>query len=402
MYHTLNTPQTGILEVIEEYDYYDFPTLFSCKSKETIQDDEPQLYMVLFADRSDDYDVWLYAEVTLDYLNLIRSAKVSLHDTFASPEKDRILKVDIPRNSSVEYNSNFILPSELSEDILPTVNDFLDIEYTPLSIQSNLVESENWQHRNTVTIKLNSIGGADHEVSAYELGKAFVYFQSTMDVIEMVKQKYNKVTRSIKESIKFYATPFAFGSLEIKLVCIKESPKQANLFDPHHQKDTISEFFKLIKSKNSKSDMKDVLTGLGLRTTSEYKKLLAALYNLNTDITLSWESPERNEDAVVVFSKAEIPELLERLTVIEVEQEEPFTIEGKLVGLSLPSKRFVLHKSENGETIKGAIEKEYNRNIENATISQTYNATIKEIASRNKTTDTIEKIENILLDLNEV
>ena len=78
MYHTLNTRQTGELEIVEVYDYYDFPILFSCKNKI----DTSQFYMVFYADRLPDFDMWLYVEVSLDQLNLIRSSIINLNDTF--------------------------------------------------------------------------------------------------------------------------------------------------------------------------------------------------------------------------------------------------------------------------------------------------------------------------------
>ena len=134
MYHAMNTPELGKLEMVEIYNYYDFPILFSCKNAAS------QLYIVFFADRLPDHDVWLYAEVSIPRFNLIRAGKIDLFDTFSKPEMDRLLKVIIPSNNSVEFSSEFILPSELSEDMFPPVNDYLNIEYTPYVPQIGIVD----------------------------------------------------------------------------------------------------------------------------------------------------------------------------------------------------------------------------------------------------------------------
>ena len=124
MYHALNTPELGKLEMVEVYNYYDIPILFSCKNAAS------QFFIVFFADRLPDYDVWLYVEVSVVRLNLIRSGKIDLFDTFSKPELGRLLKVTIPNNDSTEFSSEFICPTELSEDLLPPVNDCLNIETT--------------------------------------------------------------------------------------------------------------------------------------------------------------------------------------------------------------------------------------------------------------------------------
>ena len=108
------------------------------------------------------------------------------------------------------------------------------------------------------------------------------------------------------------------------------------------QNETLTQFFNLLKSKDNKSDLKDILTKLGLKTTNQYRYLLTSLDKLDTDITMSWTSPIVNEDTVVYFSKDEIPLLIETLKAIEEEQEEPQTIKGELIGLSLDRNRFEL------------------------------------------------------------
>ena len=109
--------------------------------------------MVFYADRLPDYDMWLYVEVSLDQLNLIRSSKIDLHDTFSKPKKNRLIKALMPRSSSVDFDSIFVSPSDIDDDVFPSVGDCLDIEYTPLSIQPSVVESTKFSDRDIITIR---------------------------------------------------------------------------------------------------------------------------------------------------------------------------------------------------------------------------------------------------------
>ncbi len=396
MYHALNIPELGKLEMVEVYNYYDIPILFSCKNAAS------QLYIVFFADRLPDHDVWLYAEVSIARLNLIRAGKIDLFDTFSKPEMDRLLKVIIPTNNSVVFSSEFILPSELSEDILPPVNDYLDIEYMPYVPQTSIVDIAKAAGREIVSLAFKNIEGYNAEAPILQLGGVLTSFQNIMNIIEVARQNQKKITRAIKETMRFYALPFQSGSFEIKLASKKRDKLQNVLELPSDQNETLTQFFNLLESKDNKPDLKGILTKLGLRTTNEYRYLLTSLDKLDTDVTMSWTSPKENKDTVVYFSKNEIPPLIEVLKAIEEEQEEPQTVEGELIGLSLDRNRFELQVNSEEDPIRGVIGNDPNANITKATISNHYTALIQEIIKRNETTNEVVKIEHILLNLEEV
>ena len=229
-----------------------------------------------------------------------------------------------------------------------------------------------------------------------------------MNVIEMDRLGYRQVTPYIRNKMQFCTLVSQPGSFDIKLASKKEenNPVQLMLFDMDtvrmhsEQKDAITYFFNLLKSKNNKPDLKGILTKLGLRSTDAYRKLLNTLNELETDVTLSWTSPNESKNEVVFLSMQEIPVFVEALKVIEEEQEESFTIIGNLIGLSLATNRFEIQTAE--KPIKGYFQEDANYSIKNATISRQYKATIKEVIKKNEVTDRIVKIEHLLLNLEEV
>ena len=139
MSNILNIPELGELEIVEIYDYFNVPILFSCRNAVS------HLYIVLFADYLPEYETWLYVEVSPMRLNLIRSGKVNLHDAFSKPEMGCLLKAMIPHNNSGELNSAYITPDQLHSDVFPPVNEYLNLGDTPLFSETNLVEIANHQ-----------------------------------------------------------------------------------------------------------------------------------------------------------------------------------------------------------------------------------------------------------------
>ena len=51
------------------------------------------LYLAVAADENDQHETWLYARVSSERLNRIRSGAIDLHDAFADTEDGHLLQV---------------------------------------------------------------------------------------------------------------------------------------------------------------------------------------------------------------------------------------------------------------------------------------------------------------------
>ena len=122
MFNTLNIPNLGKLEIVETYAFYDEPVLFSCKN--TVG----RLYLVVAADENDQNETWLYAEVSTERLNLIRSGLIDLHDAFADTEDGSVLQVRFPYDDQTEPKIESVQSEQISEDMLPIPGECLDFE----------------------------------------------------------------------------------------------------------------------------------------------------------------------------------------------------------------------------------------------------------------------------------
>ena len=122
MFDTLNIPSLGRLEIVETYAYYDQPVLFSCKNA------AGHLYLVVAADEDEQYETWLYAKISVERFNLVRSGAIDLHDAFADPEGRCLLQVRFPYDAPTSPQIESIEANQVSDDMLPLPGECLDLE----------------------------------------------------------------------------------------------------------------------------------------------------------------------------------------------------------------------------------------------------------------------------------
>ena len=134
MVNILNIPELGKLEIVEVYEYYDQPVLYSCKNA------MGHFYLVVAADENDQYLTWLCAAVSTKRLDCIRSGKVDLHDAFAHPESASVVQVKVPYNRHASVQVDFIQSNLIPEDMLPVPGECLDLEIETFPILSDAEE----------------------------------------------------------------------------------------------------------------------------------------------------------------------------------------------------------------------------------------------------------------------
>ena len=127
----LNISELGRLEIIEIYDYYDQPILFACKNA------AGYLHLVVAADEDDQHETWLYVEVSVERLNLIRSGTIDLHDAFADSENGHLLQVKFFYNNSTLPQIEHLESNQIPGDMLPMPGERLDFETETLPMLSN-------------------------------------------------------------------------------------------------------------------------------------------------------------------------------------------------------------------------------------------------------------------------
>ena len=131
MVNILNIPELGKLEIVEVYEYYDQPVLYSCKNA------KGHFYLVVAADEDDQCLTWLCAAVSAERLDCIRSGKVDLHDAFAHPESASVVQVKVPYSENASVQVDFIQSNRIPADMLPVPGECLDLGLETLPMLSN-------------------------------------------------------------------------------------------------------------------------------------------------------------------------------------------------------------------------------------------------------------------------
>ena len=72
-------------------------------------------------------ETWLYAGVSGERLNLIRSGQIDLHDAFAEPEAKSLVQVTVPYDDHAPLRAVYIQPSQVPEDMLPEPGERLNL-----------------------------------------------------------------------------------------------------------------------------------------------------------------------------------------------------------------------------------------------------------------------------------
>ncbi len=122
MVNILNIPELGQLEIVEIYEYYDQPVLYSCKNA------LDQYYLVVAAAEDDQFLTWLCVAVSAERLNLIRYGKIDLHDAFAECENRYAIQVRVPYQKHAPVQTNFVQSDQIPEEMLPIPGECLDFE----------------------------------------------------------------------------------------------------------------------------------------------------------------------------------------------------------------------------------------------------------------------------------
>ena len=128
----------GKLELIEVYEFYDQPILFSCRNA------SDAIFIGVFADGDDNFETWLYVGVSPHRFKQIRSGAIDLHDAFSEVEDGIIFQIKMPHNEQVP-ESMPISATQIPDDMLPLPGEFIDLETPTLPELDEDIERKSLQ-----------------------------------------------------------------------------------------------------------------------------------------------------------------------------------------------------------------------------------------------------------------
>lgn len=389
MVDVLDIPSLGRLEIVEIYEYYDQPVLYSCKNA------AGHLYLVVAAAENDEYITWLCVPVSTERLNLIRSGKIDLHDAFAYSENPYAIQVRVPYEEHASVLTDFIQSNQIPEDMLPMSGECLDLETEIFPVLSDVEEIVKFRKQEILNLILNFAVGSKTQAPIAILSNIFGKLQTVIDTIGMICFNATQVTEGIRSSMQMSLLQVSPGSFNIHLA----SPEitQLDLFDNSDCGDAIEKFFELLNAENNEEKLKKLLGQLKLRVTTDYTNFLKSLSESVIDTKFTWKSPNPERGGTAYLSNSQMEEVIEILEKFQEEAPSKLIITGTLIAASLRTNRFEIKTEE--KTYTGDIADEVLETVDNITLNLKYTAEIQEITERSEATDELTKPKYILLSL---
>ena len=375
----LNIPILGRLEILETFEYYDQPVLFSCKNA------AGHLYLVVAADENDRHETWLYAGVSEVRLNLIRSGAIDLHDAFADPENGFLYQAMVSYDNQTEIQINPIPASRIPEDMFPVPGERLDLKTDTLPALNNSNEFAVARKQEILHLALNFGGVFRTEAPAAVLSRILGKLQDLINTIGMMCLDSDKVDENIRQKMQLSFIGVGAGSFDIRLA----STEIVDLLGDSDFANAIEELLKLLNAGSHQEELEGLLRRLKARVAKDYAEFLKSLNESVTDTKFTWTSPNPERGGTADISEPQMGEVIEILERFQAEASSTFTITGTLIGALPTSKRFEIQTAE--ETFAGTIAEEAIESVSIATLSRIYTAELQEVHERSETTGEITK-----------
>ena len=384
----------GKLELIEVYEFYDQPILFSCRNA------SDAIFIGVFADEDDNFETWLYVGVSPHRFKQIRSGVIDLHDVFSQAEDGIVNQIKVFHDEHMPL-SMAIPASEIPNDMLPLPGEFINLETPTLPELDEDLERKSRQIRQEIiSVTLNFDGEHKTEAPANALSKVLGSLQDTIDAVgESRTEGFNvrgPIAQNIISDMQMSVTGIGAGSFKLELA----SAQLTDAFGESECGDALQELVNLLKIGSNPNELREHLIRLKSRVAHRYVSLLESFSDVVTEAKIVWASPKAGRGDSVY-----LPATVARETIDIIEQfkdplESEYEVEGTLIGVFTDTKTFGI-KAQDGTPYKGKILDEAFNTASRATISERYIATIREVTSIQPVTEEV-KTDRYLVKLESI
>jgi len=366
----------GNLEIIEVYEFYDKPCLFSCRNV------AGQIFLAVWIDETSYSDSWLYVPTSLRRLRQVITGAIELKSAFSEAEDGFVFEINIPHHES-KINVVKILSENLEEDQLPTSGEFLNCQsqmITSLAEKNDAKRSATQLRRVVLNLAFDFLGIDIMQAPMVDLGGLLQSIQSLIDALGQFRTgqptvKGNIPERIIQQTKLVVAGTFA-SSFGIEIIALD----QPDLWGNSLVEEAIESFLKLIQIGKDFDRLSEFLLEIKPRAASKYGTLLKKLVHANARIKAEWGSFNIDKGNYAELSLSDAKIALEIIRQVEENNPRQYEIDGELVGINKRTKSFEIWESSGSrKRYSGTILDSALSVAETATLSRIYTATIIEI-----------------------
>jgi hypothetical protein len=368
----------GKLEIVEVYEFYDVPCLFSCRNS------SGNIFLATWAEQTTEFGIWLYVPMSQRRLENVRSGKIDLHDAFVSSEDDFVYKAIIPCDGSPD-RIEAILSENLIDDWLALPGEFLDFGAEPLTIleTKEATRTATQIQREVLNIAFQFPTQNATEAPVARLGRLLESVQHLVDAvgqaIDGTPTSNGKIPQFITKQTELTVIGTFPGSFGIELAASNQSKSADNSLAG----DAINQFLELVKlssdAKNNAPKLRELLFSLNSRAASRYCNFLEDLLKSETNLRLNWGSPNQERGGYGELSILSIKAAIAVITNIDTEIVGEYDILGELIDFHKRLKKFEIWNLNTQEKLSGRILDEAIPNLKKPIISNYYTARIREV-----------------------
>lgn len=409
--------ELGELTIIEVFEFFDIPRLFTCKSS------TGKIFVAISVEETDKYHFWLYAPLSEERLKQLLTCDLDLLQAYTGTDEGFVYKVTTYPDSgaSVERISCDKIPAEwlplegeklcLPTAIIPQpVDTFEDlipekVRKDPMFKLSVLRETgfdaqfiANETNRETLNFLFDFSDSFPNEAPAGKLGYILSSLQELVDAIGQHCMGHESISGPIPQDIlsrtEMNVAMVFQSSFGIQL----RSNEPVDLFGDSIVGLSLSELLGLLEAKDNPVTLGQKLRSLRARVASKYSNFLNSVSNSGTDLICHWGSPSKDRKSSISISNAEILRVLSVVNDISEELSQEIQIRCRLIGLNVRTKKFEIESLEDGLKYDGNVDDSALPNVLHATINEEYIATLRSL-TKVKTNVGEERIKRILTSL---
>lgn len=368
-------PVLGQLELVETYEFYDRPILFSGRRA------TGEYYLVVLADESVASDTWWFVAMSEGRFKFVRSGGIDLKDAFRTSEDGSVLQVVVPKVGGGAPAIASLPVANLRDDLLPDAGEKLELrtETLPAPRENALRVLAQQVRREAVELRLQFPFMMRTEAPSRLLGQVLEALQETVDAIGQAvigqatrRGSIDPGIRSQTELSVINAFPGSFGLQMVVSYGV-------DLFGASLGGDALDKLTELFSIGNNPEQLKAVLRQLKARSAAKYRTLLERLAVAQTGMEFSWESikPGRGRRVTLPFNVAQAAvEVVDQVTTEMAERKE---VTGRLVMLNTDANTFRIHDEQNHKRYTGKIGPDLDIREMRPQIEEVYVATLLEI-----------------------
>ena len=333
-------PNLGQLYFHNIYLFYDEPQLFSCI------DSNNQYYLVLAIPCEDDKTSWLLVPVTTGRLSRLESNTFQIRNAFLKPE-NKLYRLEEWESN---YRFNEINPSDLTDDLLPEENTYLD--FNQIQEFENISDSAEYEMRDIIDISLKPNQTNDAEMPCFEIGNILTRIQNLFN--ELAKE-FKNIT---KDECALCLSGMYVGSVGLRL----KSKANSNQSGETPLSPIIRKFNNLLEASADFDNLQNMLQNSSFSVNHKYKDFFDYLRKNKTSFDIQSSTPKKTSYYKKRFSYESINNICNDINSIFINiqqvrtetRTETLDIRGRLVGINIQQKKFEFI-GDDGISIKGCI-----------------------------------------------